>query len=560
VFFLDADDELTEGALRDLISFAEANGSEVVLAKMGGLGGRIPPRVVFAKTIAHADIVRDSVFNTMGPWKLYDRDLIERTALRFPEDLRRGEDPPFVATAYLNARHISVLAEREYYLIRDREDGSNLTRSGTDPVESVARMRALVDAIIGNTSPGTLRDVTMKRPLSMNLPRVLDRKLPELDVSAQDGVLQALRDCLHDHLTAGMYAHLEVPEQIKLALAMQNRREDLIEMIRWQQEKHRSITFDGAEFRQALPPVARDVEVPSPRSVRPAAEAQLTAIETDGNRLTFKGIALTKDSDTSAHGVLLRLKNRDSENEIDVPATRLRAADLAAGQGAAFVVDIDTADLPLGLWDVFVVQTFGDIELTKRLGSDHPDGFSTAPRYLPGRDDPEGVVYFTRGPGNVSLDLGFTLRANQLPDVVVTALLPAADWPQAVVETNSPRDVEIVATSEGATVPLHTRELSPGLLLLSVDPETVSPGTALELSAHREGIEAPLRMARGLTSVESPASPGFAFAVDDESTLRVIGTAGVAGTEHENPHATTSEDVSDTSETNRGFWSRLTGR
>lgn len=99
VFFLDADDELAPRALGDIVAYADAHGSDMVLAKMGGLGGRKPPASMFTRTVADAHLVDDGLIRTLGPWKLYRRDLIERQGNRFPTHLSRGEDPPFVIRA-----------------------------------------------------------------------------------------------------------------------------------------------------------------------------------------------------------------------------------------------------------------------------------------------------------------------------------------------------------------------------------------------------------------------------------------------------------------------------
>ena len=99
LFFLDADDELTENALRDLVRVAESEGSDVVLGKGEGVNGRVVPGPVFRATKLDADLIDDSVYRTLSPWKLFRHSLIESKQIRFSETMRIGEDQPFVARA-----------------------------------------------------------------------------------------------------------------------------------------------------------------------------------------------------------------------------------------------------------------------------------------------------------------------------------------------------------------------------------------------------------------------------------------------------------------------------
>ena len=47
---------------------------------------------MFRSTVLDADVVRDKVFNTLGPTKLVSKDLIDRLELGFPTDQKVGED------------------------------------------------------------------------------------------------------------------------------------------------------------------------------------------------------------------------------------------------------------------------------------------------------------------------------------------------------------------------------------------------------------------------------------------------------------------------------------
>ena len=56
-FLLGSDDVMTPNALRDLVTVAEREESDVVLGKLGSLGGRGTPKSVYKKTVYDADLL-----------------------------------------------------------------------------------------------------------------------------------------------------------------------------------------------------------------------------------------------------------------------------------------------------------------------------------------------------------------------------------------------------------------------------------------------------------------------------------------------------------------------
>jgi glycosyltransferase involved in cell wall biosynthesis len=111
VFFLDADDHLAPEALERMVAMAETNGTDIVLGKMVGVGGRGAPTSMFRRNQPRTDVFSSRVYWTLNPMKLFRRDLLERLDLRFPTDLKIGEDQLFVGPAYLHANGISVIAD-----------------------------------------------------------------------------------------------------------------------------------------------------------------------------------------------------------------------------------------------------------------------------------------------------------------------------------------------------------------------------------------------------------------------------------------------------------------
>ena len=103
IFFLDADDHLGPKALERMLAMADEQGSDVLLGRVVGTGGRPSPQTMFRSDQPIADLFESNVYRTLNVLKLFRRDLIERLGLRFREDMRCGEDQPFTATAYLEA-------------------------------------------------------------------------------------------------------------------------------------------------------------------------------------------------------------------------------------------------------------------------------------------------------------------------------------------------------------------------------------------------------------------------------------------------------------------------
>jgi len=128
VFFADSDDVLDSRALSAMASYAEENASDVVIPRLAGIDGRSVSQSLYKDTRADLDL--PSAFRTLGPIKLYRKELLDKLSIRFPEGMVRLEDGIFNADVYLAANRISVLSGLDYYLVRARSDGNNIsTRS-----------------------------------------------------------------------------------------------------------------------------------------------------------------------------------------------------------------------------------------------------------------------------------------------------------------------------------------------------------------------------------------------------------------------------------------------
>jgi len=161
VFFLDADDYLGREALERLVAMAERNGTDIVLARMVGVGGRLVPTRAFLRTRARASL--DEVYSTLTVLKLFRRALIERLGLRFQEGLAGGEDGPFTARAYFEASGISVVADYDCYYCRLRPGSQTGRGERDDLLEFLARIGERMELLAQHSAPGIRRDRMMAR-------------------------------------------------------------------------------------------------------------------------------------------------------------------------------------------------------------------------------------------------------------------------------------------------------------------------------------------------------------------------------------------------------------
>jgi len=195
LLFLDADDFLGAEAAERMVAMAEENGSDVVLGKMVGVDGRRVPKAMFRKTHKKVGLYSSKVYWTLSPLKLFRRELVENLGLRFPVGSAFGEDQPFVAKAYINARVISVVADYDCYYASRRPDLNGVTlksarESGVaSRLESLLRMFTLLKAEL---PPGNHRDLLLRRHMEKGLQGLLWHMTKEPDPQVRQHAFDAV--------------------------------------------------------------------------------------------------------------------------------------------------------------------------------------------------------------------------------------------------------------------------------------------------------------------------------------------------------------------------------
>ena len=116
-----------------------------------------------------------------------------------------------------------------------------------------------------------------------------------------------------------------------------------------------------------------------------------------------------------------------------------------------FRATLDAARYPKGIQDLYVVHRYGSVELVNRLGRHRSERVEERPRRLqdPARGGDLGIAYFTKGYGNLSLDIGYTLNDRPGPDArLLTVLRSGADERIALLGGDETDDLRAVVHAE----------------------------------------------------------------------------------------------------------------
>lgn len=143
VFFVDGDDRLGPEALRRMVDFATEHDVDLLMPKMVGIGGRSIQASLFTRTRVDTDF--EFILRSLSPQKMIRRELLIDHDIRFREEKVRLEDGMAMVQAYAVAKRISILADYDYYEIRTRPDGQNISVGKIEPygyVESLSEIAA----------------------------------------------------------------------------------------------------------------------------------------------------------------------------------------------------------------------------------------------------------------------------------------------------------------------------------------------------------------------------------------------------------------------------------
>ncbi|MEU2058974.1 glycosyltransferase family 2 protein [Streptomyces sp. NPDC013455] len=432
VFFLDADDHLGPEALERMVRMAEDNGTDVVLGKTVGVGGRVAPASMFRRNQPRTDVFSSRVYWTLNPMKLFRRELLERHGLRFPTDLAIGEDQLFVGAAYLHASGVSVVADHDclYWVLR--EDEGNITRRLTGSEHRLRFLPRVVDQILEHVPPGPGRDHLAHRHLTVEVKEILADQLAFEPRAIQEKTLDRLAEAVEPLWHEGMDDRLSAMARLRLHLVRHRMLDELLELVEFERRIARTKTatpvlVDGGRAL-ARYPYLRDPGRAIPDScydvtAQLGVRHHLTRAEVRGTTLRLAGHAHLHRVETRDVGTRLVLRERDSGVEYVLPVTHTATPGLGAEEdegtftydlaGFEAAVDVATAaggePLGDGLWDISLAVGAQGLSKEVRIGSKRADGVSgeASTRVVATGEGLRAVtLYATRPHGNFTLDLG----------------------------------------------------------------------------------------------------------------------------------------------------------
>jgi|GEM_PF-412955 len=428
VFMLDADDFLGEEALERMVQCADEQGTDIVLGKMVGIGGRRPPKSMFSATMLSTDVFESRAWWTMSIMKLFRRELIERLGLRFPPGLIY-EDQPFTGAAYLAATGISILADYDYVHISWRDDGANMTRSHLAPERLTGVIGLMLALIVSRVEQGAHRDHLLKRHFEMEFLDAFVSMAESDDVPAVREAFTQLREWALAYYPYESVQELSPAHRICHSLLRQGKLELLLDFMRhFLSDPSWDVHVDGDRVF-AVYPLLGDTDASVPAECfdvtsRVRLRHQFTDISWTEGTLQLEGLAYLEllDSANTATELILRL--RDSDVEYTLPVTRVETPGYSAevwrkafvhdhaGISASIdpLVAADGAPLPPGIWDVRLKLSSKGVSRDTRIGKHRGPEIDSELhwRVLP-TDAPQGIVvasYFTVGYDNLSLDVG----------------------------------------------------------------------------------------------------------------------------------------------------------
>jgi poly(ribitol-phosphate) beta-N-acetylglucosaminyltransferase len=433
VFFLDADDYLNSESLERMLRAAEEQGSDVVLGKAEGTGGRRPPRSMFTTTQLSTDVFQSRAWWTLSALKLFRRDLIERVGLRFPTDLFY-EDQPFCGVAYLEARAITILADYNYAVYAWREDGGNATLSQPPLSRLCEVIEIMIPLIAERVEPGPNRDRLLMRHFDREFFELFEHMARSDDADAVDEAFRVLREWAISYYPFEAIRDLSPAHRISHNLLLRGELKTLLDFMRRDATpgSRWNVIVEGDRAFAGYP-MFRDGTTTIPDECFDVTERlkpryDLADISWRRGRLHIEGRAYIDLLDSAETATELVLRERETGAEWIAPVERHASPGFEPEvwgrpfpQGrAGITAEIDPltaaygSRLPTGAWDVYVRLAASGFVREVRIGRLRDPRIDSKLRWRLLPEDSPGAMlvgsYFTSGFDNLTLDVGASQR------------------------------------------------------------------------------------------------------------------------------------------------------
>ena len=251
VFFLGADDYLGDEALERLVRKADEWQSDVICARIVGVGGRWVNQVLYTQDRRDVPFPSAELASALSNTKLFRRSLLTEHGITYAQDLKVGSDQPFTIEAMLHAQRVSVLGDYDYYYAVKRDDGSNITYS-SDWRARLAGISAIVEHIAQVVGPGEGRDLVLGRHFSGEIATLMRRDFVEVGEDEQAELVDAVDGLASRYLTEPMLPRLRVLVRWRFLLARERRLSDL-DALAGLDERPAALTVVGHEAQLRYP-------------------------------------------------------------------------------------------------------------------------------------------------------------------------------------------------------------------------------------------------------------------------------------------------------------------
>ncbi|MGP4026048.1 glycosyltransferase family 2 protein [Actinomadura sp. 3N407] len=427
VFFLDADDRLGPEALERMTAMAERNGTDIVLGKQVGTGGRRVPKV-FDRTIERTHVLDPDcdLFPrmSMAALQLFRRSLIDRAGLRFTEGMLSHEDQLFTAGAYLHAGGVSVLADYDCYYWDARADGTSTTQVGGAPTADVHAIAAQAMALVAeHTEPGEIRERLHHRYLQLEVFGRLEQLYLDSSEDERKITFVGCRELLDTWLTPGLLARYSPLRRVLAHCLRHGLDAELEELLRFHRggERPGVLLEDGRAF--ARYPFFRDEATGIPDTcfeTSPVLRPALTGAAWERSGLVVSGTVMIRGVHQGRPGVHLVLENDEGVRRRFECATGPGGPD-DEGRVTSFTAAFPPAPASWagGRWAMSVEAVLEGHVLTAPLTK--PRGMAVPRAVLVGDGGRRRLVrpLPLRGRGRLSLEVGGGLSPADLRNVEV---------------------------------------------------------------------------------------------------------------------------------------------
>lgn len=485
VMFMDQDDALGVEAMQRMYDAGTRNHADIVIGKVTS-NFRPVPHFVWRNNVEKCTIRDHGLIHSLTPHKMFRRDFLVDSGIRFAEGKVRMEDHLFLVRTYLAAQCVSIVADYPCYFYLKRDDGRNSAATRPDPHAYYGYLREILDVIDQTVEAGAFRDRLQRRFYRGEmLGRLHDGRLQRGSAEYRADLFAEVRRIALERFPDSVPDGLETQHRVRAALVREGRLEDLSDFARRIAQVTATATVEHVHWRDAV--LHADVQA----GLLMPDGSPLQLIRRNGRYVLdprlVEGLVPDDVADADVAGVTAEVVvyNQESAVEWFVPAQVQAVEPTGADAPATIQVRAHLSIDPLvaaggsalapGVWAI-VVRVRG-CGLLRRSGLRPVDedawsretlpallgspAITVAPRFSEAR--PYAVLDVDESRKAFGKGMNKLLRQEPTvdPDGVLTAVLPAVTWPGTaalpiVVELRADKDSPSVAVVNGLLQPEGT--------------------------------------------------------------------------------------------------------